>query len=85
LGLTLYYKVVSIRLIFTVKFAAAWYFDLRENAMILPARSGVSALIVTLALWFGTSDLAIAACYTADQQLPAQTVNSFLANANQLL
>jgi hypothetical protein len=53
--------------------------------MILPARSGVSALIVTLALWFGTSDLAIAARCTADQQLPAQTVNSFLANANQLL
>jgi hypothetical protein len=53
--------------------------------MILPARSGVSALIVTLALWFGTSGSAIAACYTADQQLPGQTVNNFLTNASQLL
>jgi hypothetical protein len=70
---------------FTVKFTSVWYFDLRENAMILPARSGVSALIVTLTLWFGSSGSAVAACYTADQQLPAPTVNNFIANATQLL
>lgn len=53
--------------------------------MILPARLAVTALVVTLALWFGSGGSAIAACYTPDQQLPAQTVNDILTNANQLM
>jgi hypothetical protein len=70
---------------FTVKFLAARHLISRESAMILEARSSVPALVVTLALWFGSGGSAIAACYTPDQQLPAQTVNNFLANSSQLL
>jgi hypothetical protein len=53
--------------------------------MILRARSGLPALLVAVALWFGSAGSATAACYTLDQQLPAQTINDFLGNSNQLL
>jgi hypothetical protein len=56
-----------------------------ELAMVFSDRSSVSALVVTLALSFGTSGSAVAACYAPDQQLPAQTVNDFLSNSSQLL
>jgi hypothetical protein len=55
----------------------------REKAMILRARS--SASLVALALWFGSSLSASAACYAPDQQLPAPTVSDFLGNPSQLL
>jgi hypothetical protein len=51
--------------------------------MILRARS--SASLVALALWFGNSLSASAACYAPDQQLPAPTVSDFLGNPSQLL
>lgn len=69
----------------TVKFINRWCFNLRESAMIARARSSGSALVVALAVWFGGSGLAAAACYTPTQQLPAQTVNDFLGNSSQLL
>lgn len=51
----------------------------------LRTKSSVSALVVSLALWFGSCSLAAAACYTPDQQLPAQKVSDFLGNSSQLL
>lgn len=53
--------------------------------MISPARSSVSALVVILAICFGSGGSAVAACYASDQQLPPQTVNDFLGNSPQLL
>jgi hypothetical protein len=70
---------------FTVKFVTERHLISREKAMILQARSSISALVVILALWFGSGGSATAACYAPDQQLPAQTVNDFLNNSSQLL
>jgi hypothetical protein len=53
--------------------------------MILRPSSSVPALVVTLALWFGSGGSANAACYAPDQQLPAQTVSDFLDKSNELL
>jgi hypothetical protein len=53
--------------------------------MILGATSSVPVLVVTLALWFGSGGSTNAACYTPDQQLPAQAVNDFVGNSAQLL
>jgi hypothetical protein len=57
----------------------------QEKAMIFWARSSVPALVVTLALWYGSGGSVNAACYAPDQQLPAQTVSDFLNNPRQLL
>jgi hypothetical protein len=70
---------------FTVKFITERHLIAREKAMILQARSSISALAITLALWFGSGGSAAAACYAPDQQLPAQTVNDFLAAPGQIL